>query len=150
MSEKGKLTDVPEIEFYRTELGRALKELEFGVNRYTLLYATLDKQHELGHNGITENRADTADSEKQSAEMGKNRAIAMVEVLEGQQVFVDASSLKGDKPDSEGKTYDTLDSLLLNLSPGFMRRVNERLEERLWSVFAERETHEANEIEERE
>ena len=89
MSEKGKLTDVPEIEFYRTELGRALKELEFGVNRYTLLYTTLDKQHELGHNGITENRADTADSEKQSAEMGKNRAIAMVEVLEGQQVFVE-------------------------------------------------------------
>lgn len=63
---------------------------------------------------------------------------------------ISASSLKGDKPDSEGKTYDTLDSLLLNLSPGFMRRVNERLEERLWSVFAERETHEANEIEERE
>lgn len=50
--------------------------------------------------------------------------------------------------DFDGKTYDTLDSLLLNLSPGFMKRVNQRLEERLWNVFAERQTNEASGVEE--
>lgn len=85
-----KLKEVPEIEFYRTELGRSLKELEFGIDRYSILDAQEDKENETReHNGSSSTLSDTADERQQFARPGKGRAIAMVQVLEGQQVFVE-------------------------------------------------------------
>ncbi|KAJ9125205.1 hypothetical protein QFC22_000159 [Naganishia vaughanmartiniae] len=152
---------VPEIEFYRTELARALKELEFGINRYSLPRAQADEPHDPRIHGTAGTTMDTADWGPQYAETVKGRAIAMIQVLEGKQVFVECvndgfrtvnlpsgtinPSLFKDAPKRE--TYDTLDSLLLNLSPGFMKQVNERLETKLWSVFAERQVSEAQETE---
>ncbi|KAI5449336.1 26S proteasome regulatory subunit 7 [Naganishia albida] len=75
-------------------------------------------------------------------------ARARVRTLEGKAVEIECVNdgfliISTDTPDDDKRArprvYDTLDSLLINASPGAMRAVNERLAERLRAVAEGRE-----------
>jgi hypothetical protein len=126
---------VPAVDFYRLELVRALAEVRFAVTGFALT-------------GGARARIETVEGEVLDVEcVNEGFRVRRAEHTRGGGLFsvqvVDSTSPSGtttsmDTPTRPTTTtvYDTLDSLLINTSPGAMRAINERLAERLASLSA--------------